>query len=70
MFIGIRFFYSYEFWHLAFTCGCTTDVVWGVCLWIPHLSMVFGFGLLFLELVADLVAVVLNVETPFGLGEK
>ncbi len=68
--IGVMFFYSYDYWHLAFSRGWTTDTVWGVRLWIPHLSMVIGFGLLFLQLVADLVAVVLNVETPFGLGEK
>ncbi len=68
--IGIMFFYSYDYWHLAFSRGWTTDTVWAVRLWIPHLSMVIGFGLLFLQLVADLVAVVLNVEKPFGLGEK
>jgi len=68
--IGIMFFYSYEYWHLAFSRGWTTDTVWAVRLWIPHLSMVIGFGLLFLQLVADLVAVVLKVERPFGLGEK
>jgi TRAP-type C4-dicarboxylate transport system permease small subunit len=68
--IGIMFFYSYDYWHLAFSSGWTTDTVWAVRLWIPHLSMVIGFGLLFLQLVADLVAVVLNVEKPFGLGEK
>ena len=68
--IGIMFFYSYEYWHLAFSRGWTTDSVWGVRLWIPHLSMVIGFGLLFLQLVADLMAVVLKVDKPFGLGDK
>jgi TRAP-type C4-dicarboxylate transport system permease small subunit len=68
--IGIMFFYSYEYWHLAFARGWTTDTVWGVRLWIPHLAMIIGFGLLFLQLVADLVAVVLKIEQPFGLGEK
>ena len=68
--IGIMFFYSYEYWHLAFSRGWTTDSVWGVRLWRPHLSMVIGFGLLFLQLVADLMAVVLKVDKPFGLGDK
>jgi TRAP-type C4-dicarboxylate transport system permease small subunit len=68
--IGIMFFYSLKYWNLAFSRGWTTDTVWAVRLWIPHLSMVVGFGLLCLQLVADLVAVVLKVEKPFGLGEK
>jgi len=28
-----------------------------------------GFGLLLLQLLADLVAVILRIDTPFGLAE-
>ncbi|MEM8754308.1 MAG: TRAP transporter small permease, partial [Pseudomonadota bacterium] len=45
------------------------DTVWGVRLWIPYLSIPIGFGLFLLQLVADLVAVILRVDAPFGLEE-
>jgi TRAP-type C4-dicarboxylate transport system permease small subunit len=68
--IGIMFWYSFEYWYLAFSRGWTTDTVWAVRLWIPHSSMLIGFGLLFLQLVADLVAILLKIDKPFGLGEN
>ncbi|ABM05355.1 Tripartite ATP-independent periplasmic transporter, DctQ component [Psychromonas ingrahamii 37] len=68
--IGTMFWYSFEYWHLLFSRGWTTDSVWAVRLWIPHSSMIIGFGLLFLQLVADLVAVLLKIDKPFGLGEN
>jgi TRAP-type C4-dicarboxylate transport system permease small subunit len=40
-----------------------------VRLWIPYLSIPVGFGLLMLQLVADLVAVILGVDKPFGLED-
>jgi TRAP-type C4-dicarboxylate transport system permease small subunit len=40
--------------------------VWGVRLWIPYLAMPIGFGLFILQLIADLVAVIIGVDTPFG----
>jgi TRAP-type C4-dicarboxylate transport system permease small subunit len=68
--IAIMLWYSYEYWHLAFSRGWTTDSVTAIPLWIPHLSLLFGFALLLLQLVADLMAVILKIEKPFGLGEE
>jgi hypothetical protein len=34
------------------------------------MTLPLGFALLALQLVADLVAVILKIDTPFGLGEK
>lgn len=68
--VGIMCWYSYEFWHLAFSRGWRTDTVWGVQLWIPYTSLVLGFALLCLQLVADLLAVIFNLEKPFGLEDK
>lgn len=67
--VGVMLFYGYEYWHFAWSKGWRSDTVWGVRLWIPYLSIPIGFGLLMLQLIADLVAVVLGIDKPFGLED-
>ncbi len=66
--VGVMLFYGYEYWHFAWERGWRSDTVWGVRLWIPYLALPVGFALLMLQLIADLVAVLLRIEDPFGLG--
>lgn len=68
--VAIMLFYGYEYWHFAWERGWRSDTVWGVRLWIPYLAIPVGFGLLLLQLIADLVAVVMGVDAPFGLEEE
>ncbi|MFT5742043.1 MAG: TRAP-type C4-dicarboxylate transport system permease small subunit [Paracoccaceae bacterium] len=65
--IAIMAFYGYEYWHLAFKRGWTTDTVTAVPLWIPYMSLPLGFGLLLLQMLADLFAIIAKIEKPFGL---
>ena len=65
--VAVMLFYGFEYWYFAWDRGWRSDTVWGVKLWIPYLSLPIGFGLLLLQLVADLVAVILGVDKPFGL---
>jgi TRAP-type C4-dicarboxylate transport system permease small subunit len=65
--IAIMMFYGYEYWHLAYSRGWTTDTVTAVPLWIPYFSLPLGFGLLLLQMLADLVAILTKIENPFGL---
>jgi len=67
--VAIMLWYGYEFWHLAFERNWRSDTVWGVRLWIPYLSLPVGFALLLLQLIADLVAVVLGIDKPFGIED-
>ena len=67
--VAIVLFYGYEHWHLAYERNWKSDTVWGVRLWIPYLSIPIGFGLLLLQLIADLVAVLLKIDAPFGLDD-
>ncbi len=67
--VGIMLFYGYEYWHFAWDRNWKSDTVWGVRLWIPYLSIPIGFGLLTLQLIADLVAVILGIDKPFGLED-
>lgn len=68
--VGVMLFYGYEYWHFAWDRGWRSDTVWGVKLWIPYLALPVGFGLLLLQLLADLVAVLTGVDKPFGLEES
>lgn len=68
--VGVMVFYGIEFWHLAWKRGWTSDTVWGVRLWIPYLALPVGFGLYLLQLGADLYAVLVGIEKPFGIGEN
>ncbi len=65
--VCVMLWHGYEYWHVAWERGWRTESVWGVSLWIPYLALPVGFGLLLLQLVADLVAVVIGVDKPFGL---
>lgn len=65
--VGVMLYYGYDYWHFAWERGWRSDTVWGVRLWIPYLSLPIGFGLLLLQLVADLVAVIIGTDKPFGL---
>ncbi|NSX54920.1 TRAP transporter small permease [Parasulfitobacter algicola] len=67
--VGVILWYSYEHWHLAYERNWKSDTVWGVRLWIPYLALPVGFGLFLLQLVADLVAVLLKIDQPFGLED-
>jgi len=67
--IGIMVFFGFEFWHLAWKRGWTSDTVWGVRLWIPYLALPVGFGLYLVQLGGDLYAVIVGIERPFGIGD-
>ena len=68
--IAVMTFYGAEFWHTAWSRGWKSDTVWGVRLWIPYLSIPVGFGLLALQMMADVWAVVRRYERPFGLPDN
>ena len=67
--IAAMLLHGFHFWHFAWERGWRSDTVWGVRLWIPYLAIPVGFGLLALQLAADLYAVARGLEPPFGLEE-
>jgi TRAP-type C4-dicarboxylate transport system permease small subunit len=68
--VAIMLWYGYEFWHLAFERNWKSDTIWGVRLWIPYAALPIGFALFLLQLIADLIAVVLKIDKPFGLEDR
>jgi TRAP-type C4-dicarboxylate transport system permease small subunit len=67
--VAVMLYYGFEYWHFAWDRGWRSDTVWGVRLWIPYLALPIGFGLFLLQLVADLVALLLGIDKPFGLED-
>lgn len=67
--VTVLFWYGFEQWHLTYERNWKSDTVWGVRLWIPYLALPVGFGLFLLQLIADLVAVILKIDKPFGLED-
>lgn len=67
--VAIMLYYGYDFWHLAFERNWKSDTVWGVRLWIPYAALPIGFALFLLQLIADLTAVILKIDKPFGLED-
>lgn len=65
--VALMLRYGCEYWHFAWERGWRSDTVWGPPLWIPYLALPVGFGLLLLQLVADLYAMLKGIDTPFGL---
>ncbi|VAW11934.1 TRAP dicarboxylate transporter, DctQ subunit, unknown substrate 4 [hydrothermal vent metagenome] len=67
--IGLMLFYGFDMWYTAWVRGWRSDTIWGVRLWIPYLAVPVGFFLYMLQLAADLLATVLNIEAPFSIDE-
>ncbi|EJW09828.1 TRAP dicarboxylate transporter, DctQ subunit [Rhodovulum sp. PH10] len=58
---------AYDLWHEAWAGGWESESMWRVRLWIPYAAMPIGLGLLTLQYVADLVALVTGRDEPFGI---
>ncbi|HEY2864966.1 MAG TPA: TRAP transporter small permease [Casimicrobiaceae bacterium] len=61
---------TFLFWKEAWDQKWVSDTMWRARLWIPYASMPIGLGLLTLQCVADLLALVTGREPPFGIGKE
>ncbi len=68
--IGVMLWYGFEFWHVAYSRGWKSDTIWSVPLWKPYLAIPVGLGLLLLQLIADLYAVIMRIDAPFGIEQE
>lgn len=66
--VAVMLWYGFELWHFAWDRGWRSDSVWGPPLWIPYLALPVGLGLFLLQLIADLLAVILRIDMPFGIA--
>lgn len=61
---------GYEFWYEAWEANWVSDSIWEVHLWIPYFSLPFGFGILSLQYIADILSLLRGEEMPFGLSAE
>ena len=67
LFCSILTWKGYELFYEAWVNGWTTDTIWALPLWIPYLSIPVGIGLLSLQYVADILALISGHDMPFGI---
>jgi len=58
---------GYELWHEAWINDWKSDSIWEVRLWIPYFAMPFGFAVLSLQYVADIISLIRGDDMPFGI---
>lgn len=61
---------GYEFWYEAWENRWVSDSIWEVRLWIPYFSMPFGFGVLSLQYIVDIISLIRGDEMPFGIEKE
>lgn len=64
--IAMMAWYGFDYWHFAWERNWKSETVWAVRLWIPYFALPLGFGLFVLQLGADMAALLLGIDTPFG----
>jgi len=62
-------FYGFELVIEAFDGGWLTETIWAVPLWKPFSALPIGFGLLFMQFLADFLALITRRSTPFDLRD-
>lgn len=66
-FCGLFFYASLSWWYETWRTGHTTASMWRARLWIPHLSVPVGLGLLCLQYLTDIWLVLTRKEEPYGM---
>jgi len=68
-FCGVLGWTSISLWHEAYANGWRGETVWAPLLWIPWAAMPLGIGLLCLQYLADIAALLTGRALPFGPQE-
>lgn len=61
---------GYEFWLEAWEGQWVSDSIWEVRLWIAYFPLPFGFGVMSLQYIADILSLIRGDEMPFGLSAE
>lgn len=64
-FCGLLAWYGFQFWLQAWVEDWHAETVWRPPLWVPYFAVPLGMGLLALQCLAQIVALVTRREEPF-----
>jgi TRAP-type C4-dicarboxylate transport system permease small subunit len=70
IFCIILAWYGFAFWYQAYNEDWHAQTVWRPPLWVPYLAVPLGMGLLSLQYVAEILALVTGRQAPFGSGAE
>ena len=59
-----------DLWREAYREHWTSDMAWGISLWIPYLSLPFGLAVLSLQYLATVINLAQGREAPFPAVEQ
>jgi TRAP-type C4-dicarboxylate transport system permease small subunit len=62
--------YGFDFWHEAFVNDWRSESVWRPPLWIPYGALPLGMGLLALQCLAEILALLSGRRRPLGQGPE
>jgi len=65
-FCGLLAWYGAQFWYKAWVNDWHAETVWRPPLWVPYAAVPLGMGLLALQAVAQILALLTGREAPFG----
>lgn len=60
---------GYDWWHEAWANDWRHDTVWAPMLWVPWSALPLGMGLVCLQYLADILALLTGRAAPFGLPD-
>lgn len=69
VFCAVLAWKGYELFHEALVNNWTTDTVWALPLWIPYTAMPLGIGILALQYIADIMALLADKAMPFAMEQ-
>ena len=67
LFCAVITWKGYELFHEALVNNWTTDTVWALPLWIPYLAMPLGIGIMSIQYIADIIALLIGEPMPFAM---
>jgi len=62
--------YGFAFWYQSYVENWHAQTVWRPPLWIPYFAVPLGMGLLSLQYVADILALLTGRQAPFSSGTE
>lgn len=69
-FVVVLFVLTAKYWYTSWIEDWHSDTVWRSALWIPYGSMPVGLGLLVLQYIAEILALVTGRTQPFGMDQN
>jgi TRAP-type C4-dicarboxylate transport system permease small subunit len=62
--------YGFGFWYQSYVENWHAQTVWRPPLWIPYFAVPLGMGLLALQYVAEILALLTGRRAPFATGDE